>query len=89
MLYRGESVGSRDVVQWIELGAFRPLGPELVTELIGCEAVKGLEPARELVGFDEILQMPAQLLVIVLRGVLDSCILDGPVYSSDLPVSQS
>src|SRR3954453_2197166 len=65
---------------------FRLECPSFADELVGREALQGLEPAPEVVGGDEVSQVRAQLVV---RGVvepLDRGFLDGAVHALDLSI---
>ena len=55
-------------------------------EFVGREALEGLEPASEVVGVDEVPQIPPQVFVSVIVEALDGCVLDGAVHALDLPV---
>lgn len=54
--------------------------------MVWCEALQRLEPSTEVVGVDEVLKVPAQLLVAVLVEALDGRALDGAVHSLDQSV---
>ena len=45
-----------------------------------------LEPPTEVVGGDEVVEMPSELIVVVVVEALDGCVLDGPVHALDLTV---
>jgi len=60
--------------------------PGFAGELIGGQALQGLQPAGEVVGCDEGGQVPFELLVVVVMVSLDGCVLDGAVHSLDLTV---
>ena len=71
---------------WIEPEPFGLFCPDFADELIGCQALEGLEPAREIVGRDEVGEVSAQLIVIVVVEALDGRFLDGSVHPLDLAV---
>src|SRR5436190_22163325 len=50
------------------------------------EAFEGLQTACEIVGGDEVGEMTAQLVVIVVVIAFDGCVLDRAVHSFDLAV---
>src|SRR5690349_24982795 len=70
----------------IESESFGLRGPDLADELVGCESLQGLEPAAEVVGGDEVDEMPAELVVAVVVEALDGGVLDGPVHPLDLTI---
>ena len=70
----------------IECEAFGLIGPCLADELVGREALEGLEPAAEVVSRDEVGEMPAELVMALVVEALDGRLLDGPVHPLDLTV---
>jgi hypothetical protein len=62
------------------------VGPEFADGFEGCQAVKGLESASEVVGSDEVLQVRFELFVRVIEEAFDGGFLDGPVHPFDLSV---
>lgn len=59
--------------------------PPFADELVWCEAFERLEATAEIVSVDEILEMSAQLVVVVVEA-LDGCIHDGAVHPFDLAI---
>ena len=55
-------------------------------ELVGGEAIKGLQSAGEVVGGDEVGEMPNELIVRFVVISLDGRILDCPVHPLDLSI---
>ena len=55
-------------------------------ELVGGKAVEGLEPSGEVVGGDEVVEMPNELAVRLVMISLDGRLLDRPVHPLDLPI---
>lgn len=55
-------------------------------ELVGREAFEGLQSSPEVVGFDEVLEVPSQLVVAVVVEALDGGVLDGAVHPLHLSV---
>jgi hypothetical protein len=62
--------------------------PSLADELVGGEAFQRLQPAAKVISGDEVAEMAAQLMVVVLVVALDGCFLDGAVHPFDLAVVQ-
>lgn len=60
--------------------------PTSADELIGREALQGLQTAAEIVGADEVLKVAFELTVAVVVIALDGRILDRPVHPLDLSV---
>ncbi len=58
----------------------------LADELVGREALEGLEPASKVVGRDEVGKMLAELIVALVVEALDGGVLDRPVHPFDLAV---
>ena len=55
-------------------------------ELVGGEAVKGLESPSEVVGGDEVGEMPNELIVEFVVISLDGRVLDRPIHPLDLSI---
>lgn len=60
--------------------------PPFADELVWCEAFERLEATAEIVSVDEVLEVSAQLVVVVVVEALDGCVLDGAVHSFDLAI---
>lgn len=60
--------------------------PLFADELVRGEALEGFEPASEVVGVDEVLEMQAQLVVIIVVEGFDGVFIDGPVHAFHLTV---
>ena len=60
--------------------------PCFAAELIGCEAAQALQSASEVVGGDEVVEVPPQLVVAVLMEALNGGVLDYAVHPLDLTV---
>ena len=65
-------VQSRGVVGWIDFEPFGLLGPLPVDKLERRETLECLEPAAKIVGVDEVLKVPSELVVVVIVEALDS-----------------
>lgn len=72
---------------WIKLESFRVGSPAFADELVWCESFECLEPAGEVVGIDEVAQVGAQLVVVVVMIAFDGGVLNGSVHSLDLTIS--
>jgi hypothetical protein len=70
----------------VESESFRLLCPAFADELVGCEAPEGLQPSAEGVSRDEVGQVLAELIVVVVMEALDGRLLDRPVHPLDLTV---
>ena len=59
-------------------------------ELVGREAFEGLEPSPEIVGADEVGEVLAQLVVVIVVEALDGCVPDRavPLPGSGLPANR-
>ncbi|EZQ13534.1 hypothetical protein CF98_27020 [Halopseudomonas bauzanensis] len=55
-------------------------------ELIGREALEGFQSSPEIIGVDEVVKVPSQLVVLVVVEALDGGVLDGAVHPLDLSV---
>ena len=53
---------------------------------VGGETLEGLQSAAEVVGVDEVVEVPAELVVGVVVEALDGGFLDRPVHAFDLTV---
>ena len=60
--------------------------PSLADELVRGEALEGLQPPAEIVGIDEVGEVPLELCVAVVVIALNGRLLDGAVHSLDLAV---
>jgi hypothetical protein len=60
--------------------------PSFADELVGREAVEGLESSGEVVGGDEVVEMPDELVVGCVVIPLNGRVLDCPVHPLDLPI---
>lgn len=60
--------------------------PPFADELVWRETFERLEATAEIVSVDEILEVSAQLVVVVVVEALDGCILDGAIHPFDLAV---
>ena len=60
--------------------------PSFADELVRGETFEGLEPTAEIIGVDEIGEIAAQLVVIVIVVSLNGRVLDRAVHSLDLTV---
>ena len=73
-------------MDWIECESFGLDCPLFADELVGREALEGLPAAAVVVVFDEVAEVPAELVEIIVVKALDGGVLDGPVHALDLPV---
>ena len=64
-------------------GSGRPL---FTDEFVGRAALESFEPAREIVGGDEVRQRRFELLMAVVMIPFDGCFPDGSVHAFDLAV---
>ena len=71
-------------MDWFELELFGLDCPLLADELVGREALEGFEPASEIVGVEEVGEVAAQLVVVLVVAPFDSRLLDCLVHSLDL-----
>jgi hypothetical protein len=71
----------------VELESFGFDCPSFADELEGCESFEGVQSPSEIVGADEVGEMPAELLMAVLVVAFDGRVLDGSVYPFDLTVA--
>lgn len=61
-------------------------GPSFADELMGCEAFERLQPAAEIVGGDEVCEVPLELIVAVVVVASDRCFLERAVHPLDLAI---
>ena len=61
-------------------------GPSFADELVGCEALEGLQPPAEVVGAHEVGEVLPELVMGLVVVPLDGCLLQGPVHPLDLSV---
>ena len=73
-------------MDWIEPESFGLFCPRFTDELVGGEAVQGLQASPIVVGVDEGRQVSVELLVAVVVVAFDGGFLDGSVHPFDLPV---
>ena len=66
--------------------SFRLVCPCFTDRFIGCEAFERLQPAREIVGADEVSQVGTELLMAFIMEPLDGGLLDRSVHPFDLAV---
>ena len=66
--------------------AFGLGSPCFADEFVGCEAAQALETACEVVGGDEVLEVPPELFVAVVVEAFDGRVLDGAVHPFDLTI---
>jgi hypothetical protein len=50
--------------------------------------MEALEPAAEIVGGDEVVEVPPELVVVVVSEAFESGILDGSVHPLDLTITR-
>src|SRR5215204_5873924 len=79
-------VQSRHLVDWIEPEPLRLDCPSFGDELVWREAFEHLQPAAEVVGGDEVVEVPSELVMAIVVIALHSGFLDGSVHPLDLPV---
>ena len=73
-------------MDWIEFESVRLTSPLFADELVWCEAVERLQTPAKVVGVDEVLKVPAQLIVVVIVEALDGGVFDGPVHPFHLAI---
>jgi hypothetical protein len=73
-------------MDWLELESFGLDCPLLADELVGREALEGFELSSEIVGVEEVGEVAAQLVVVVVVIPFDGRLLDCSVHSLDLAV---
>src|SRR5712671_7543746 len=75
-------------MDWLELESFGLDCPLLADELVGREAVEGFEPSSEIVGVEEVGEVAAQLVVVVVVIPFDGRLLDVRFIRSTWPFVQ-
>ena len=60
--------------------------PSFADELVGSEAVKGLQSLGEVIGGDEVAEMPNELIVRLVVISLDGRVLDRPIQPLNLSI---
>ena len=73
-------------MDWIEFESSGFDCPSFADELVGCEAFEDLQSPSEIVGADEVGEMPAELIMAVVVVAFDGRVLDGSVHPFDLTV---
>jgi hypothetical protein len=73
-------------MDWIEPESFGLFCPHFADELVGGQALQGLQASPVIVGVDEDRQVSVELLVAVVVVAFDGGFLDGSVHPFDLPV---
>ena len=71
---------------WIEPELFRLDGPLFADELVGREALQGLQPAPKVVSCDEVYEVALGLVVGFVVVALDGAVFDRAVHPLDLSV---
>ncbi len=74
------------MLERIEGESFWLGSPGLADEFVWCEAFEGLQSLGEVIGLDEVGEMAAELLVVVIVKSPDGCVLDGAVHAFDLAI---
>src|ERR1700692_3706786 len=69
-------------MDWLELESFGLDCPLLADELVGREAFEGFEPASEIVCVEEVGEVAAQLVVVLVVAPFDSRLLDCSISCS-------
>lgn len=70
----------------IEDESIRFFCPSPTNEFVWCKAFEGLQSSAELIGYDEVGEMLAELIVALIVKALDGRILDGAVHAFDLAI---
>jgi hypothetical protein len=73
-------------MDWVEPESFGLFCPYFADELLGSDALQGLQAPTIVVGVDEHGEVSLELLVAVVVVELDGDLLDGPVHPFDLAV---
>lgn len=73
-------------MDWIEGESFGFGSPAFTDELVGREALEGLQSSSEVVRLDEVLKMSPQLGVVIVMEALDGRVFDRAVQPLDLAV---
>jgi hypothetical protein len=66
-------VQSRELVDWIEFESFWFDCPSFADELVGRESFEGLQSPSEIVGADEAVEMPGELILAVVGVFARPC----------------
>jgi hypothetical protein len=74
------------LLERVESESFRRGCPSFAEELVGGEAVKGLQPPGEVVGGDEVGEMPNELMMGFVMISLNGRVLDRPMHPLGLSV---
>ena len=74
------------MLERVQSESFRLGCPSFADELVGGEAIEGLQPPSEIVGGEEIGEMPNELVVGFVVISLDGRVLDCPVHPLDLSI---
>jgi hypothetical protein len=74
------------LLERVEGESFWLRSPAFADELVGCEAFEGLDALGEVVGLDEVGEMAAELVMVVVVEPPDGGVLDGAVHALDLAV---
>jgi hypothetical protein len=74
------------LLERVEAESFRLDCPSFADELVGREAVEGLESSGEVVGGDEVVEMPGELVVGCVVIPLNGRFLDCAVHAFDLTI---
>jgi hypothetical protein len=75
-------------MEWVEDESFGFGSPALADELVGREPFEGLQSSPEVVGADEVGQVPRELIVVVVVETFDGRVLDRAVHAFDLTATQ-
>jgi hypothetical protein len=73
-------------MDWVECKSVGVVGPEFADVFVGGEALQRLETPCEVVGCDEIGQMPLKVIVGVVEVAFDRGFFDGSIHPLDLTV---
>jgi hypothetical protein len=74
------------LMDWVWLGIFGVICPELADELVWRETFERFEPSSEIVCVDKDAEMRTQLVVAVVVEALYGRFLDGPIHLLDLTI---
>ena len=75
-------------MEWVQGEPFGFDCPLFAYGLVGREAFEGLQSSREIMGADEVGQMPGELIVVVVVEAFDRRFLDGAVHEFDLAATR-
>ena len=81
-----EGVQSRHLVDRVENESVWLGCPDLAHVVVRRKAAEGLEPAREVVGYHEVREVGAKLVMVLVVEAFDRRFLDGTVHSLDLAI---